>query len=81
MINDIDINKIVVSNKLSFIKKDFIYFIGYKDYKKIRPLCIFMVGNGLGIPIFQTFPEIQVQKAYYFFRTWPNFDIVFPETQ
>ena len=25
-----------------------------------------MVGNGLGIPFFQIFLEIQVQKAYYF---------------
>ena len=30
-INDIDINKIVVSNKLPFGKQDFEYFIGYKD--------------------------------------------------
>ena len=30
-INDIDINKIVVSNKLPFGKHDFQYFIGYKD--------------------------------------------------
>ena len=33
-INNIDINKIVVSNKVSFGKKDFKYFIGYKDAKK-----------------------------------------------
>ena len=32
---------IVVSNKLPFGKEDFKYFIGYKDAKKIRPLCIF----------------------------------------
>ena len=32
----IDINKIVISNKLPFHKQDFIYFIGYKDDKKIR---------------------------------------------
>ena len=31
----------VVSNKLSFGKQDFKYFIGYKNVKKIRPLCIF----------------------------------------
>ena len=31
----------VVSNKISFGKKDFNYFIGYKDAKIIRPLCIF----------------------------------------
>ena len=37
-INNIDINKIVVSDKLPFDKQDFIYFIGYKDNKKIRPL-------------------------------------------
>ena len=40
-IDNIDINKKVVSYKVSFGKKDFRYFIGYKDAKKIRPLCIF----------------------------------------
>ena len=32
--NNIDINKIVVSNKLPFGKPDFKYFIGYKDSEK-----------------------------------------------
>ena len=32
--------KIVVSNKVSFGKKGFRYFIAYKDAKKNRPLCI-----------------------------------------
>ena len=41
MINYIDINKIVVSNKLPFCKQDFKYFIGYEDSEKIKPLCIF----------------------------------------
>ena len=36
-INNVDIDKIVVSNKVSFSKKDFRYFIGYKDVKKIKP--------------------------------------------
>ena len=30
-INDIDINKIVVTNKFPFSKQDFKYFIGFKD--------------------------------------------------
>ena len=34
MINDIDINKIVVFNKLPFGKHDFKYLIGYKDSGK-----------------------------------------------
>ena len=34
--NDIDINKIVVSIKLPFHKQDFIYFIDYKDDKKLH---------------------------------------------
>ena len=34
-IKNIDINKIVVSNKVSFGKKGFKCFIGYKDAKKI----------------------------------------------
>ena len=39
---NIDINKIVVSNKIFFGKKGLRYFVGYKDYKKIIPLCIFL---------------------------------------
>ena len=37
-----DINKIVVSNKVSYDKKGFEHFIVYKYAKKIRPLCIFL---------------------------------------
>ena len=40
-IKNININKIVVSNKVSFGKKGFKCFIGCKDYKTIRPVCIF----------------------------------------
>ena len=40
-INEIDVNKIVVSNMFPFGKQDFKYFIGKKDNKKIRPLCTF----------------------------------------
>ena len=35
LINNIDINKIVVSDKVSFGKKGFRYFIDYKDAKKL----------------------------------------------
>ena len=34
LITDIEINKIVVFNKLTFGKQDFKYFIGYKDSEK-----------------------------------------------
>ena len=51
MTNDIDINEIVISNKIPFGKQDFKYFIGYKDNKKIRPLCIL-------------FPEMSIYKIY-----------------
>ena len=34
-IKHIDINKTVVSNKVSFGKKGFKYFIGHKDAKKL----------------------------------------------
>ena len=40
-IKNIDINKIVVSNKVYFGRKGFKYFIGYKD-ARIRSLCIFL---------------------------------------
>ena len=39
---NIDINKIVVSNKIFFGKKGLRYFVGYKDSKKIIPLCVFL---------------------------------------
>ena len=40
---NIEINKIAVSNNISFGNNDFfIYFTGHKDTKKIRPLCIFL---------------------------------------
>ena len=35
-IKNIDINKIVVSTKVSFGNKGFKYFIGYKDAKKLN---------------------------------------------
>ena len=41
-IKNIDINKMIVSNKVSYGKKGFKYLIGYKNAKKIRPLCIFL---------------------------------------
>ena len=50
-INDIDINKIVISNKFLFGKQDFNYFIGHKDNKEIRLLCIF-------------FREMSIYKRY-----------------
>ena len=37
LINNIDINKIVLPTEVPFSKQNFIYFIGYKDAKKIRP--------------------------------------------
>ena len=40
-IKNIDINKIVVSNKFCFRKKGFKYSIGYKNVK-IRPFSIFL---------------------------------------
>ena len=40
-IDNKDVNKIVVSNKISFGKNGFKYFIGYKDAKEIIPLYIF----------------------------------------
>ena len=42
LIDNIDVNKIVVFNKISFGKKYFKCFIVYKDAKKIRPLCRFL---------------------------------------
>ena len=41
LIKNKDINKIVISTKVSFDEKGFKYFIGYKDAKKVRPSCTF----------------------------------------
>ena len=37
---DVDVNKTVVSSKFPFGRKCFKYFIGYKDVRKVRTLCI-----------------------------------------
>ena len=42
LMKNINIGEIVVSNKVSFGKKGFKYFIGYKDAKTITPFCIFL---------------------------------------
>ena len=40
---DVNIDRIVVSNKVLFGKKSFKYFIGYKDDReKVEPLCIIL---------------------------------------
>ena len=44
LIKNININKIVVSNKVPFGKKGFNYFIGYKA--KIKPLWMFLSKMG-----------------------------------
>ena len=38
--DDVAIIKIIVSNKVSFSKKGFKYFIGYHDIEKVKLLCI-----------------------------------------
>ena len=50
--NHIDVHKTVVSNKFPLVKQDYKHFIGYKDNKKIRPLCIF-------------FPEMSIYNRYF----------------
>ena len=42
LISDIDINKIVVSNKFLFGKQDFKYFIGYEDSETINLYAYFI---------------------------------------
>ena len=44
-IKNIDINKIIISNKISFGKNGFRYFIGYQNDLKIRPLYMFLPKN------------------------------------
>ena len=39
-IKNVDISQIAIYNNISFGKKEFKGFIGYKDAQRIRPLCI-----------------------------------------
>ena len=41
-IYDANIDKLVVSRKFPFGKKGFKYYFGYKDAKKVRPLCVML---------------------------------------
>ena len=55
LINEIDINKIVVSNKFSIGQQEFKYFIGNNDNGKIKPLCMFFPEtNGYRIALDET---------------------------
>ena len=40
--DDINVNKIIVPNKVAFGKKDLRYFISYKNGRKVRLLCIIL---------------------------------------
>ena len=42
LINDVEISKIVVSDKVPFGKRGFKTFIWYEDGKKARPLCVML---------------------------------------
>ena len=42
LIYNVNINKILVFYKVSLRKKSFKYFIGYKDNKKVKSLCIML---------------------------------------
>ena len=42
MNGNIDINKIIVSNKVLFGKRGFKYFIAYKDDRKVTLFCIML---------------------------------------
>ena len=45
LINDVDICKAVVSNRISFGKKGCKCFIGYQDDKKVRSLCVMLIST------------------------------------
>ena len=38
-VHDVNVDRIVVSNSVPLVKR---VFIGYKDVKKVRPLCIIL---------------------------------------
>ena len=41
-LDSIDTNKIVVSDKFKYSDEGFKYFIGYQEYKVVKPLCIIL---------------------------------------
>ena len=42
-LKNVDNDKILVSNNVPFGKRGFKYFIGYKNAKKIKHLCVFVL--------------------------------------
>ena len=41
-IKNVKINKVMTFNGVSFGKRDFKYFIDFKDNEKVKPLCIML---------------------------------------
>ena len=62
-IKNVDINKIVLFNKVSLVKKNLPYFIGYKDAKKNRPLCI-------SVPKMSTYRKDFDESKHICFDKW-----------
>ena len=56
---NIDINKILVSDKVSFGKNGFKYFIGLKDDKKFRPLYILLPKQSIWKKFWENSNEIK----------------------
>ena len=42
ILNNVDIDGIMVSNKVSFCKKGFEHFVGYQRDDEIKPLCVML---------------------------------------
>ena len=59
-IYDVDGNKTLVSNKYSFSKNGFKYFIGCQNGKQVRPLCIMF-------PKLSTYRRDFDETKYFFF--------------
>ena len=42
-IYNVNIDKIMIPNEVSFVQKGFKYFTGYKDNEIVKPLCIMLL--------------------------------------
>ena len=69
MINNIDINEILVSNKFPFCKQDFKCCIGNKEDKEIRPLSIFF----LKMSVYKKH-SVKTKRIYLMIKDWYFFD-------
>ena len=72
--NNVDIDKLMISNKLSFSKEGFKYFIGYKDDEKYKQLWVHGYAKSFDEPRYISFSIKDNELLNKYNKIWDKFN-------